>query len=126
ISGAPVLLFVGRFAAEKGLPHLLDALPAIRRRFPEATLVLAGEKERVPGEDVGARLAPLLSDPASGVVATGSLPAEHLADLFSAADVLVLPSTNSTESFGMVQVEAMLTGVPVVASDLPGVRQPVL
>ena len=40
------------------------------------------------------------------------------------ADVLVLPSINSTESFGLVQIEAMLRGVPVVASDLPGVRQP--
>ena len=58
-------------------------------------------------------------------MATGSLAPEHLADLYSVAQVLVLPSTNSTESFGMVQVEAMLCGVPVVASDLPGVRQPV-
>jgi len=125
VHGSPILLFVGRFAEEKGLPYLLDAAPAIRRERPGAVLVLAGEKNRVPGESVGERLAPLLSDPSSGVVATGSLPSEHLADLFSIADVLVLPSTNSTESFGMVQVEAMLAGVPVVASDLPGVRQPI-
>jgi glycosyltransferase involved in cell wall biosynthesis len=37
----------------------------------------------------------------------------------------VVSSVNSTESFGLVQVEAMLCGCPVVASDLPGVRQPV-
>jgi glycosyltransferase involved in cell wall biosynthesis len=37
----------------------------------------------------------------------------------------VVPSLNSTESFGRVQIEAMLNGVPVVASHLPGVRQPV-
>ncbi len=36
-----------------------------------------------------------------------------------------MPSINSTESFGMVQVEAMICGTPVIASDLPGVRQPV-
>jgi glycosyltransferase involved in cell wall biosynthesis len=41
------------------------------------------------------------------------------------SDVLVLSSINSTESFGMVQVEAMICGTPVVATDLPGVRQPV-
>lgn len=125
IRGKPVLLFLGRFAEEKGLPYLVGALPEIRRRFPETALVLAGEKDRVPGETVGDRLAPLLADPESGVVATGSVPPEQIGDLFRVADLLVLPSTNSTESFGLVQVEAMLEGVPVVASDLPGVRQPV-
>jgi glycosyltransferase involved in cell wall biosynthesis len=125
VRGTPVLLFLGRFAEEKGLFHLLDALPEVRRRFPEASLVLAGENRRVPGETVGGRLAPLLADPASGVVATGVVPPAEIADLFAVADVLVLPSLNSTESFGLVQIEAMLRGVPVVASDLPGVRQPV-
>jgi glycosyltransferase involved in cell wall biosynthesis len=125
VRGKPVLLFLGRFAEEKGLPYLAGALPEIRRHFPDAALLLAGEKDRVPGETVGERLAPLLADPGSGVVATGSVPPEEIGDLFRVADLLVLPSTNSTESFGLVQVEAMLEGVPVVASDLPGVRQPV-
>jgi glycosyltransferase involved in cell wall biosynthesis len=125
VRGGPVLLFLGRFAEEKGLFHLLDALTRLRERFPDATLVLAGENQGVPGETVGDRLRPLLGDPSSGVVATGFVPLREIADLFTIADVLVLPSTNSTESFGLVQVEAMLRGVPVVASDLPGVRQPV-
>ncbi len=125
IRGRPVLLFLGRFAEEKGLRYLLAALPEIRRRFPNVGLVLAGEKDRVPGETIGEKLAPLLADPASGVVATGSVPPAEIADLFTVADLLVLPSINSTESFGLVQIEAMLKGVPVVASDLPGVRRPV-
>lgn len=124
IAGRPVVFFLGRFAEEKGLPVLLSAFPAIRRRFPEAMLVLCGVRD-VPGETVLEQVAPLLADPASGVIATGTVPAETIADLFTVSDVLVLPSINSTESFGMVQVEAMLRGVPVVASDLPGVRQPV-
>src|SRR6476659_3920082 len=41
VSGAPVLLFLGRFAEEKGLPVLLDAFAAVRKRFPDAALVLA-------------------------------------------------------------------------------------
>jgi glycosyltransferase involved in cell wall biosynthesis len=126
IAGRPVILFLGRFAEEKGLPHLIDAFASVRRRFPEAALVLAGEKDTVPGETVGERLAPLLADPASGIVATGLVPPEATSELFSVADVLVLPSINSTESFGLCQVEAMLCGVPSVASNLPGVRQPVL
>lgn len=125
IYGNPVILFIGRFAEEKGLPHLLSALPAIRKRLSDVVLVLAGEKDNVPGETVGQRLAPLLSDPHCGITATGVVSTEEIADLFTLADVLVLPSTNSTEAFGLVQVEAMLHGVPVVASDLPGVRQPV-
>jgi glycosyltransferase involved in cell wall biosynthesis len=122
---APSSSSVGRFAEEKGLPHLIAALPAIRSRFPEAVLLLAGENEAIPGETVGQRLAPLLADPKSGVIATGFVPDEEMAALFRLADVLALPSTNSTESFGMIQVEAMLCGLPVVASDLPGVREPV-
>jgi glycosyltransferase involved in cell wall biosynthesis len=125
IRGRPVLLFLGRFAEEKGLPHLIDAFAAVRRRFPDAALVLAGEKDAVPGETVGRRLAPLLADPSSGIVATGLVPPEATTELFSVADVLVLPSINATESFGLCQVEAMLCGVPSVASNLPGVRQPV-
>ena len=124
VRGRPVLLFLGRFAEEKGLFFLLDALTRVRSRFPEAILVLAGENKLVPGETVGQRLKTLLADPASGVVATGIVPPREIADLFTMSDVLVLPSINSTESFGLVQVEAMLRGVPVVASNLPGVRQP--
>jgi glycosyltransferase involved in cell wall biosynthesis len=123
VEGGPVLLFLGRFAEEKGLPVLIEAFAAVRRRFPEAALVLAGAKS-VPGETVLERIEPLLADPASGVHAPGVVPPSEIADLFAIADVLVLPSINSTESFGLVQVEAMLHGVPVVASDLPGVRQP--
>jgi glycosyltransferase involved in cell wall biosynthesis len=48
-----------------------------------------------------------------------------MAAFFSNLDVLVVPSLNSTETFGLVQVEAMLCGTPTVASALPGVRQPV-
>lgn len=125
IRGEPVILFLGRFAEEKGLPYLVEAFPAIRRRFPQASLVLVGERENVPGETIGERLAPLIASADSGIVATGSVPPEETGNLIALADVLVLPSTNSTESFGLVQVEAMLRGVPVVASDLPGVRQPV-
>jgi glycosyltransferase involved in cell wall biosynthesis len=47
------------------------------------------------------------------------------AAFYKICDVVVLPSINSTESFGMVQVEGMICGAPVVATDLPGVRQPV-
>jgi glycosyltransferase involved in cell wall biosynthesis len=51
---------------------------------------------------------------------------EKMATFYPNIDLLVLPSLNSTEAFGLVQIEAMMNGKPTVASDLPGVRQPVL
>jgi glycosyltransferase involved in cell wall biosynthesis len=55
----------------------------------------------------------------------GVLSPGELAALYPNCDLVVLPSLNSTESFGLVQVEAMLCGTPSIASNLPGVRQPV-
>ena len=50
---------------------------------------------------------------------------QEMAAFYPNIDLLVVPSTNSTETFGFVQIEAMMNGKPTVASDLPGVRQPV-
>ena len=49
-----------------------------------------------------------------------------MAAFYPNLDILTIPSLNSTESFGLVQIEAMMNGVPVISSNLPGVRQPVL
>ncbi|HKD19583.1 MAG TPA: glycosyltransferase family 4 protein [Thermoanaerobaculia bacterium] len=124
IGAGPVVFFLGRFAAEKGIPTLIEAFTAVRRRHPDATLVLGGTKD-VAGETVLRDIEPVLADSSSGVVATGTVTPDARSDLFGIADVLALPSVNATESFGLVQVEGMLAGVPAVASDLPGVREPV-
>ena len=55
----------------------------------------------------------------------GVLPAEKLSSFYKVVDILVLPSLNKTEAFGMVQAEAMLQGTPVIAANLPGVRIPI-
>ena len=71
-------------------------------------------------------LAPLIAALGDRWKFLGLVPDEELTAFFHLCEVVVLPSTNSTEAFGMVQVEAMTCGTPVVASDMPGVRQPVL
>jgi glycosyltransferase involved in cell wall biosynthesis len=103
--GAPVLLYVGRIAAGKGIEHLLAAL----RELPEAHLVLVGPDDRhgvaegLEGDRVHV-LGPTDGPPLS---------------LYRLADVFVLPSAG--ESFGMVAAEAAAAGAPVVVTDRCGV-----
>ena len=127
IRGGPIIGMASRLAAEKGVEILLRALPAILERYPEARVLFAGQYLDVLGEaGYAARLEPLLNRFDSQWVFLGVLHPREMAAFFKSCDVTVLPSLNSTESFGLVQIESMISGTPVVASDLPGVRQPVL
>jgi glycosyltransferase involved in cell wall biosynthesis len=122
----PVIGFVTRLAAEKGVEVLVEALPRIMQEFPDVRVLFAGPFRNVLGEEAYAkRLEPLIEQLGSQWAFLGTLNQQELAALYPNCSVLVLPSLNSTESFGLVQVEAMLHGTPVVASDLPGVRVPV-
>ena len=124
----PVIGMATRLAAEKGVEVLLDALPAILERHPRALVLFAGQHRDVLGEQAYLeRLEDALRShqEAGRWVFVGVLSPEQMAAFYPNLDLLVVPSLNSTESFGLVQIEAMLNGVPVVASDLPGVRQPV-
>lgn len=118
----PHIGFLGRIVAEKGLQHLVKAFRHLDD--PEARLLVAGDYERVAGGSVIDEVrAEATSD--DRVRFLGFLPEERIADFYASLDVFAFPSINSLEAFGIVQVEAMLAGVPVVASDLPGVRMPV-
>lgn len=125
----PTIAMAARFAAEKGVEVLLDAMPRILKEFPDAQVLFAGQYQDVLGEDeYAARLFPRINQYIQeghwkwlGVVGQADMPG-----FYQNLDVLTVPSLNSTESFGLVQIEAMMNGVPVAASDLPGVRQPVI
>ncbi|WP_322496778.1 glycosyltransferase family 4 protein [Chloroflexus sp.] len=123
----PVIGMAARLASEKGVEVLLDALPRILAVYPTARVLFAGQHEQVLGEEAYAlRLAPLFERFRDHWTFLGTLNAREMATFFPNLDVLVVPSLNSTETFGLVQVEAMLCGTPTVASNLPGVRQPPL
>lgn len=112
-----------RFATEKGFEYLIAAIPRLLEEFPNLVVLHAGEFEHVIGEQgYRDRLRPALDKLGDHWVSLGLLGGEELAAFFAACDVTVLPSLNRTESFGFVQIESMLNGTPVVASNLPGVR----
>lgn len=124
--GLRVIGMATRLAAEKGVEYLLGALPRVREEFPHTRVLFAGQHQDVLGEEAYARrLAPLIEREGDRWTFLGNLDQVQIASFFSCLDVLVVPSINSTETFGLVQVEAMLLGTPSIASDLPGVRQPV-
>ena len=125
----PVIGMATRFAAEKGVGILLDAMPQILEKYPSAQVLFAGQYEDVFSEqDYADRLMPRIKEyEASGNwTFLGILNPTEMAAFYPALDALVVPSLNATEAFGLVQIEAMLNNVPCVASALPGVRQPVL
>lgn len=126
LEGRRVIGICGRFASEKGYEYLLEALDRLRDAFPTLCVVHAGESEHVIGEEsYRERMRPLLERAGERWIRAGVLRDDTLAAFFAVCEVTVLPSVNRTESFGLVQVESMLCGTPVVASDLPGVRVPV-
>lgn len=126
LRGRTVVGVAARIAAEKGIEHVLCAIPEVCQAFPGLTVLFAGEWERVMGEDAYLRrLRPLIEQHRDRVAFLGVLPPEQMSTFYASCDALVVSSINSTEAFGLVQVEAMLCGTPVVATDLPGVREPV-
>lgn len=124
----PVIGMAARFAAEKGVEVLLDGLPIILKKYPKAQVLFAGTYQNVMGEQVYSdRLMPRIREYeiAGHWTFLGNLDPVEMAAFYPNLDVLTVPSLNSTEAFGLVQIEAMMNGVPCVPSALPGVRQPV-
>ena len=123
----PIIGMATRFATEKGVEILLRALPKILEEHPRAMVWYAGEYQDVMGEQAYfARLYPLIEQyqEKGQWKFLGILTPEQMSAFYPHLDVLVVPSLNSTETFGLVQIEAMMRGTPTVASNLPGVRQP--
>ncbi len=125
---SPVIGMAARFATEKGVEILLDALPGVLEKYPNAMVQFAGAYQNIMGEEAyAARLMPRIHEyeKSGNWLFLGNLNPEQLTAFYSNLDAHVLPSLNSTEAFGLVQIESMMCGVPNVASNLPGVRQPV-
>ncbi|SAL35796.1 glycosyl transferase, group 1 [Caballeronia sordidicola] len=116
IHGSPVVLAVGGIEARKNTATLLDAFAELIQRFPQARLVIAGGASLLDHNAYALafmqRVAALGLDHA--VTVTGPLDDAHMPALFRRADVLAMVSLR--EGFGLVVLEALASGTPVVAS----------
>jgi glycosyltransferase involved in cell wall biosynthesis len=107
----PVLLYVGRLAAEKNLELAVAAFQTVIRRRPGARFVLVGDGPMARG----------LKARYPGLIFCGTRRGEELATHYASADVFVFPSL--TETFGNVVLEAMASGLAVVAFDYAAARR---
>ena len=111
----PIVLLVGRIVPHKGVEHFVEAA----RYVPDARFLVAGGGSSL---DAMKRLA-LSMGVADRVRFLGRISDDRLPEVYAACDVFVLPSVSRLEAFGIVALEAMSTGKPVIVADIPGVRE---
>jgi phosphatidylinositol alpha-mannosyltransferase len=114
--GCPNILFVGRLEDRKGLPHLLKAFRLVRKGGAECRLLIVGSG---PQEREARRY--VMTRGLQNVEFLGRVSDDEKAQLFKTADVFVSPATGR-ESFGIVLLEAMAAGTPIVCSDIHGYK----
>ena len=113
------MLTVRRLVRAKGLENLIDAVDAIRRRIPDVLVVIVGTgplaadlRARVEARGVGER----------GSASPASSPRHDLPSAYRAADLMIVP-TIALEGFGLVVVEALACGTPVLVTPIAGLPE---
>lgn len=112
-----IILFMGRLVNEKGIQHLIDAMPKVLANYHDAKLVIAGKGGML--DELKAKVNYLGIQ--NKVYFAGYLNAKQVAKMYKCADLAVFPSTY--EPFGVVTLEAMLAGIPTVVSDIGGLNE---
>ncbi|MFK8252481.1 MSMEG_0565 family glycosyltransferase [Ancylobacter terrae] len=120
LGAGPVILAVGGIEARKNTVRLLEAFIQLRAVHPRAQLVIAGGASVLDHQAYRAQFEALRAAsrlPPAALVVTGPLPQEDMPALYRVADVVAFPSV--TEGFGLVALEGLASGVPVVVSRIP-------
>jgi glycosyltransferase involved in cell wall biosynthesis len=112
-----IILFVGRLVYEKGIQNLIAAMPKILSNYHDAKLIIAGKGGMI--DELRAQVDSL--GLGNKVYFTGYLNSKQVKKMYKCADIAVFPSTY--EPFGIVALEAMLSGNPVVTSDVGGLNE---
>jgi glycosyltransferase involved in cell wall biosynthesis len=121
--GGVIIGYGGRFVEEKRPDLAIQALAEVNKHYPNARLVFAGEYN-IPYENTWEKYQPIVQQYQDQLIFLGLLKdPQEMADFYAACDVCVLSS--DTECFALYQVEAMLSGTPMVMTDIPGGRVPV-
>jgi glycosyltransferase involved in cell wall biosynthesis len=117
----PLLLTVGRLIELKGFRHAIEAMPLIKQSYPKAKLVIVGDG---PDEEMLKKLS-IISGVNENVIFTGRVTPDKMPEIFAACDIYLCPSKEvkdgGTEALGVVLLEALATGKPVVAADSGGI-----
>ena len=113
--------YLGRISNEKGIENLIKLSNLMRKSSFKHELLIAGNiKDRRFASYIKSILFDAKNN--SNIKFLGQISENEKTNFFKSVDVLVLPSTNSLEAFGIVQLEAMSFGVPVISTDIYGVR----
>jgi len=115
--GEKLILCVGRLVPQKGIEYFIRAIPIIAKRYPEAKFIIVGEGWSRDILEAEARS----SGQGRKIQFTGFASDQEVINLMTSADALVVPSVY--EPFGIVALEGMATGVPVVASKVDGLAE---
>lgn len=112
-----IILYAGRLVYEKGVQYLIGAMPKILQNYHDAKLVIAGKGGMI--DELKAEVESL--GLGNKVYFTGYMDHKSLCKLYKCADIAVFPSTY--EPFGIVALEGMLAGNPIVVSDIGGLNE---
>ena len=112
-----IILYMGRLVYEKGIQHLIAAMPKILNGYHDTKLVIAGKGGMIDELKAEAKAMGIENK----IYFTGYLNAKQVQKMYKCADIAVFPSTY--EPFGIVALEAMLAGVPTVVSDVGGLNE---
>ena len=112
-----IILYIGRLVYEKGVQHLISAMPKIINGYHDTKLIIGGkggmyDELKQQAKNLGIE---------NKVYFTGYLSSKDVQKMYKCADIAVFPSTY--EPFGIVALEAMLAGVPTVVSDIGGLDE---
>jgi spore coat protein SA len=115
-----ILLYVGRLVEIKGVHHILEAMPELIKADPSIRLIISGSLSE--HKEYSDHLRNLAANVMDHVIFTSFIPNDKIHELFQLSDLLLVPSAQN-EAFGLVNLEAMSTGTPVIATNSGGMPE---